>query len=175
MPAAAFVDRLNEQVGHEFAAHQQYVACAVFYDGETLPQLARFFYRQALEERGHAMMMVRYLLDADATVTIPGVTAPQTSFSDIVAPVALALEQERRVTEQINALAGTARDAGDYTSEQFMQWFIKEQVEEVATMSDLLRVVSRSEHDPMSIEDYLVREHPGEEGADPTAPRPAGE
>jgi ferritin len=175
MPAAAFVDRINEQVGHEFAAHQQYVACAVYYDGETLPQLARFFYRQALEERDHAMMMVRYLLDADATVTIPGVSAPQTEFADIVEPVALALEQERRVSEQINALAGTAREAGDYTSEQFMQWFIKEQVEEVATMSDLLRVVTRSQHDPMDIEDFLVREHPGAEGSDPTAPRPAGE
>jgi ferritin len=175
MPAAAFVNQLNEQVGHEFAAHQQYVACAVYYDGETLPQLARFFYRQALEERGHAMMMVRYLLDADATVTIPGVSAPQTDFADIVAPVTLALAQERRVTEQINALAGTAREAGDYTSEQFMQWFIKEQVEEVATMSDLLRVVSRSQLDPMAIEDFLVREHPGGEGSDPTAPRPAGE
>jgi ferritin len=175
MPAAAFVDRLNEQVGHEFAAHQQYVACAVYYDGETLPQLARFFYRQALEERGHAMMMVRYLLDADATVTIPGVSAPQTEFADIVEPVALALEQERRVTDQINALAGTAREAGDYTSEQFTQWFIKEQVEEVATMSDLLRVVRRSQHDPMAIEDFLVRELPGEDGSDPTAPRPAGE
>jgi hypothetical protein len=56
-----------------------------------------------------------------------------------------------------------------------MQWFIKEQVEEVATMSDLLRVVSRSQHDPMAIEDFLVREHPGAEGSDPTAPRPAGE
>ena len=175
MPAAAFVDRLNEQVGHEFAAHQQYVACAVYYDGETLPQLARFFYRQALEERDHAMMMVRYLLDADATATIPGVSAPQTEFADIVEPVALALEQERRVSEQINALAGTAREAGDYTSEQFMQWFIKEQVEEVATMSDLLRVVNRSQHDPMDIEDFLVREHSGEGAADPTAPRPAGE
>jgi ferritin len=174
MPAAAFVDRLNEQVGHEFAAHQQYVACAVYYDGETLPQLARFFYRQALEERDHAMMMVRYLLDADATVTIPGVTAPQVDFADLVAPVALALEQERRVSEQINALAATARDAGDYTSEQFMQWFIKEQVEEVATMSDLLRVVERSRDDPMEVENFMAREHPADAGEDPTAPHPAG-
>src|SRR3954452_2434380 len=174
MPAEDFVAKLNEQIAHEYAAHQQYVACAVFYDGETLPQLARFFYQQALEERDHAMMMVQYLLDADAAVTIPGVAAPQTSFSDIVAPVALALAQERRVTEQINALAATARAAGDYTSEQFMQWFIKEQVEEVATMSDLLRVVERSKDDPMDVENYLAREHGGGEAADPTAPQPAG-
>ena len=174
MPADTFVSRLNEQIANEFAAHQQYVACAVYYDAETLPQLARFFYRQALEERDHAMMMVRYLMDADADVRIPGVAAPKTGFGDIVAPVALALDQEKRVTEQINALAATAREAGDYTSEQFMQWFIKEQVEEVATMSDLLRVVERSADDPMSIEDYMFREHASSEGDDPTAPHAAG-
>jgi ferritin len=174
MPADAFVVQLNEQIANEFAAHQQYVACAVHYDGETLPQLARFFYRQALEERDHAMMMVQYLLDADAAVTVPGVAAPQTAFDDIVAPIALALAQERRVTEQINALAATARSAGDYTSEQFMQWFIKEQVEEVATMSDLLRVVERSRQDPMEVENFMAREHSGGAADDPTAPHPAG-
>jgi bacterioferritin B len=174
MPADAFVARLNEQIGHEFAAHQQYVACAVYYDSQTLPQLARFFYRQAVEERGHAMMMTQYLLDADAEAVIPGVAAPQTTFADIVEPVALALEQEKRVSDQINALAATAREAGDYTSEQFTQWFIKEQVEEVATMSDLLRVVERSRDDPMEIENFVAREHPGEEAEDPTAPHAAG-
>src|SRR4051812_16944845 len=174
MPAETFVSRLNEQIAHEFAAHQQYVACAVYYDAETLPQLARFFYRQAIEERDHAMMMVQYLVDADAEVTIPGVAAPQTAFGDIVAPVALALEQEKRVTEQINGLAATARAAGDYTSEQFMQWFIKEQVEEVATMSDLLRVVERSRDDPMEVENFMAREHPASDADDPTAPHPAG-
>jgi ferritin len=174
MPASAFVERLNEQIGHEFAAHQQYVACAVYYDGETLPQLAAFFYRQALEERDHAMMMVQYLLDADARVTVPGVSAPRVEFTDIVAPVGLALDQERRVSEQINGLAAIARQEGDYTSEQFMQWFIKEQVEEVATMSDLLRVVERSKDDPMAIEDFMFREHAGGPDDDPTAPHAAG-
>src|ERR671915_918858 len=175
MAADAFVSLLNEQIAHEYAAHQQYVACAVYYDAETLPQLARFFYAQALEERDHAMMMVQYLIDADAAVVIPGVSAPQVAFDDIVAPVALALEQEKRVTQQINALAGCARAEGDYTSEQFVQWFIKEQVEEVATMSDLLRVVERSRNDPMEIENYMAREHPGSDDSDPTAPHAAGD
>jgi ferritin len=174
MAADAFVSQLNEQIAHEFAAHQQYVACAVHYDGETLPQLARFFYRQALEERDHAMMMIQYLLDADAEVVIPGVAAPQVAFSDVVAPVSLALAQERRVTEQINALVSTARDERDFTSEQFMQWFVKEQVEEVATMSDLLRVVQRSQDDPMEIENFMAREHPDASGEDAMAPHVAG-
>ncbi len=173
MPDQSFADALNEQIANEFAAHQQYVAIAVHYDAETLPQLARFFYRQAIEERGHAMMMVQYLVDADAEVVIPGVAAPQTGFSDIVAPVALALEQEKRVTDQINGLAATAREAGDFTSEQFTQWFIKEQVEEVSSMSSLLTVVERARENPLLAEEYLARESAAE-AADPTAPHAAG-
>src|SRR3954469_20513922 len=101
MPDPAFVARLNEQIGHEFGASRQYVAAAVHYDSETLPRLAAFFYVQALEERQHALMMVQYLLDADAPVAVPGVDAPQTAFEDLTAPVRLALEQEKRVSDQI--------------------------------------------------------------------------
>ena len=75
-------------------------------------------------------------------MTIPGVAAPETGFSDIVAPVALSLEQERRVSDQIGELMGVAREENDYLSEQFTQWFLKEQVEEVSTMSSLLAVVA---------------------------------
>jgi bacterioferritin B len=174
MPDQAFVDRLHEQIGHEFAASQQYAAVAVYYEAETLPRLAAFFYRQALEERNHAMMMVKYLLDADVEAQIPGIAAPQTSFGDVVAPVALSLEQEKRVTSQINALASLAREQGDYTSEQFMQWFIKEQVEEVSSMSDLLRVVQRAKDNPLLAEEFLAREAVGDGGDDPTAPEAAG-
>lgn len=175
MPAKAFVDKLSEQVGYEFAASQQYIAVAVYYDSETLPRLAAFFYKQALEERNHAMMMVQYLLDADADFEIPGVKAPQTDFKDIVAPVALSLEQEKRVSDQIAELAKIARAEGDYQSEQFTQWFLKEQVEEVSTMSDLLRVVQRASDSPLLAEEFLARESLGEgEAEDPSAPSVAG-
>ena len=169
-----FIDKLNEQIGHEFAASQQYVAIAVHYDAETLPRLAAVFYAQAVEERNHAMMLVQYLLDVGEEVRIPGVEAPKTSFGDIAEPVALALDQEKRVSEQISALAGAAREEGDYMGEQFMQWFIKEQVEEVSSMSDLLAVVERSRENPMIVEEYIVRERPMGEAADPTAPAAAG-
>jgi ferritin len=175
MPASAFVERLNEQIGHEFAASQQYLAIAVYYDDDTLPRLAAFFYAQALEERSHALMMVQYLLDAGVEAPIPGVAGPLNDFDDVVAPVALALDQERRVSDQINGLAAIAREAGDYTSEQFMQWFIREQVEEVATMNDLLKVVERARDNPLLAEEYIAREGFGaNEGADPTAPPAAG-
>jgi len=173
MTAERFAKQLNAQIGNELAAHNQYLACAIYYDAETMPQMAAFFYGQALEERDHAMMMVQYLLDTDSEVTIPGVDAPLATFDDVVAPVQLALDQEKRVTEQINGLLKIAREESDFASEQFMQWFIKEQVEEVATMSDLLAVVTRNRDDIEDIEEYVAREAGGE-GADPTAPRIAG-
>jgi len=168
-----FHQRLNEQVASEFAASQQYVAIAVHYDAETLPQLAAHFYRQAVEERNHAMMMVQYLLDSGDEVTIPAVAAPQTTFADDVAPVALALEQEKRVTAQISQLAVTAREDGDLVAEQFMHWFLQEQREEVSSMSALLQVVERLRDNVMLVEDYLARESgaaaPLEAGAPPAA------
>ena len=174
MAASRFVERLNEQMANEFAASQQYVAAAVFYDARTLPRLAAFFYAQALEERDHAMMMVQYLMDAGADPVIPGVKDPVTTFEDLVTPVQVALDQERRVTDQISGLTQVAREENDFQSEGFMQWFLKEQTEEVATMSDLLAVVTRSADHPEAIEDYLAREQPGGVAADPTAPPVAG-
>ena len=169
-----FPDGLNEQVGHEFAASQQYVAIAVHYDAQTLPRLAAHFYRQAVEERNHATMIVQYLLDADERVLIPGVAAPQTEFADVVEPVRIALEQEKRVTEQISDLAKLARTEGDLVGEQFLHWFLQEQREEVSSMGALLTVVERSKDNVMLIEDYLARETVGDAGVDPGAPPAAG-
>ena len=169
-----FQEKLNEQIAHEFAASQQYIAIAVHYDARTLPQLAAHFYRQSLEERNHAMMMVQYLLDSDDDVTIPAVAAPQTSFPDDVAPVALALDQEKRVTAQISQLAVTAREQGDLVGEQFLHWFLQEQREEVSSMSALLQVVERLRDNVMLVEDYLARESGGANPLEAGAPPAAG-
>ncbi len=170
-----FADALNDQIGREFAASQQYVAIAVYYDSETLPQLAAHFYRQAVEERNHAMMIVQYLLDAGESAVVPGVEAPRTQFEDAVAPVALALEQEKQVTEQIAALARLARDEGELVGEQFLHWFLSEQREEVASMSDLLRLVERAaESNILLAEDSLARTGIGQDGPEASAPPAAG-
>ena len=174
MAEKSFADALNEQIANEFAASQQYVGAAVYYDGETLPRLAAFFYRQALEEREHAMMMIQYLLDVDEKVHIPDIKSQQTIYDDGVSPVRMALEQERRVGEEIYALFELAREVKDYRAEQFMQWFVKEQVEEVALMQDILNVVERAQENLLLAEDYIARENPGEGDGDPTAPPIAG-
>ena len=172
---ARFHDALNEQIAYEFGASQQYVAIAVYYDSQTLAQLAAHFYRQGVEERNHAMMMVQYLLDSDEDARIPGVEAPQTSFSDPVAPVALALEQEKRVTKQIADLVQLARTENDLVGEQFLHWFLEEQREEMASMSTLLDVVKRaSESNLLLVEDYLARTQVGDQGVSSSAPSAAG-
>jgi len=171
---ATFTERLNEQIAYEFAASQQYIAIAVHYDAETLPQLAAHFYRQAVEERNHAMMMVQYLLDSGDEAAIPAVAAPQVAFADDVAPVALALDQEKRVTAQISALAVTAREAGDLVAEQFMHWFLQEQREEVSSMSALLHVMERLRDNVMLVEDYLARESGAGNALEAGAPPAAG-
>jgi bacterioferritin B len=170
---ARFPQALNEQVGREFAASQQYVAIAAYYDSETLPQLAAHFYRQAVEERNHAMMIVQYLLDADEQVVIPGVDAPRTDFSGLAAPVELALEQEKTVTAQIVELSKLAREEGDLVGEQFLNWFLEEQREEVSSMSDLLNLVRRAgDANILLVEEYLARVGVGEDGGGPEANAP---
>jgi ferritin len=167
-------DLLTEQIGHEFFASQQYVAIAVWYDQQALPQLASHFYAQAVEERNHALMIVQYLMDREADVVIPGVPPVRNDFGSVVDPLELALAQERTVTSQFEALIALARAENDYLGEQFMHWFLKEQVEEVASMATLLQVAQRVGENVMLLEDYLARESGGGEGADPTAPSAAG-
>jgi bacterioferritin B len=169
-----FLDLLQAQIRLEFNAHQQYVALAVWFDGQDLPRLASHFYRQALEERNHAMMIVQYLIDQDIKVAVPGVDEVKNEFSSARELVALALDQEKQVTEDIIALAKTARDEGDYLGEQFLQWFLKEQLEEVSSMSTLLAVVDRAGDNLFHVEDWLARESVGNNGNDPLAPRTAG-
>jgi bacterioferritin B len=167
-----FSEALNDQIAAEFAASQQYVAIAVHYDAQTLPTLAAHFYRQAVEERNHAMMIVQYLLDANLDAQIPGVEAPRTSFEDDRAPVALALEQEKVVTEQIARLVEIAREEHDHVGEHFLGWFLDEQREEVASMTSLLAVIDRATTTNMLlVEDYLARIGPS--ASEPSSPSPA--
>lgn len=164
---------LREQIRSEFTASQQYVAIAVYFDGADLPRLAAHFYAQAVEERNHAMMLVQYLLDRDIDVEIPGIDGVQNQFDTPAQALRLSLDQERTVTEQVTRLASVAREEGDYLGEQFMQWFLKEQVEEVATITTLVRISERAGANLFHLEDFVARELSAA-SSDPTAPKAAG-
>ena len=173
MTKSKFNDLLSLQVGNEFSASQQYIAVAVWFANQDLPQLAKYFYRQSVEERNHAMMMVQYMLDRDLPVSIPGVPNVRNDFTSVTEPLALALQQEKEVTRNIEDLFRAARTEKDALGEQFMLWFLKEQVEEVASMSTLLNIAERAEN-LFDIENFVARETVGDGGRDANAPVAAG-
>ncbi len=158
MPSERFVEALNDQIGREFVAAHQYTAIGAYYERLTFPRLAKFFYEQADEERGHAMKMVRYLNDTRSDLSLGQISAPKSDFADHVEPIRLSLEHEEKVTIAIGRLYEIARETNDYASESFMQWFVDEQVEEEASMGGLLQVAERARESPMMLEEFLARD-----------------
>ena len=154
------IDAINEQIGNEFSAMLQYFAISAHFDAETLPGLSEHFAKQAEEEKEHALRFIRYVTATGARVNIPAIPASQCGFKHAEEAVALSLEQEKRVTAQINALVHIAKEESDYTSDNFLQWFVQEQLEEVSSMQDLLSVVKRAgEGNLLLVEEYLARKN----------------
>ena len=152
---------LNEQVGHEFGASLQYVAIAAYFDSDNLPELAAHFYRQADEERDHAMRFVNYVVDAGGKVALLAVLAPKSGFASAEEAVKLSVDWELTVTRQINALVDLAIKETDHTTQNFLQWFVTEQLEEVSSMERLLSMIRRAGSNLLFVEDYLARQGGG--------------
>jgi ferritin len=151
------IDAINEQIGYEFSASLQYFAIAAHFASEALPQLSQHFFQQAEEEKGHALRFIKYVVDAGGRVIIPGIDAPQSKFKTAEAAVKLSLDQEIKVTHQINALVELARSKNDYITINFLQWFLTEQLEEVSSMDNLLKILQRAGNDLLQADEYLAR------------------
>lgn len=157
---------INAQVGAEFAASLQYVSIATYFDADDLPQLAAFFYRQAEEEKAHAMKFAHYVVEAGGQVRIPAIAETKYDFNTAEECAQLALDWETDVTKMINNLMEIAVNDKDYISQQFLAWFVTEQLEEIATMSTLLRTIQRAGSNILWVEDFLARNPIVEEGAE---------
>lgn len=148
---------INKQIGAEFGASLQYLAIATHFDGMALKKLAGLFYKQAEEEKEHAMKFVKYLVDTGGDVIIPQVAAPKATFETVEEAVKLSLDWEMDVTRMINGLYDIARTKNDYAGQNFLDWFVAEQVEEVNSMDNLLKVVRRvGEKNIIMMEAYLA-------------------
>jgi ferritin len=121
---------MNAQIGREFGASLQYVNIASYFDADSLPQLAAFFYRQAEEEKMHAMKFVHYIVDAGGQVRVPSVGGPKYDFQSAKEAVQAALNWEVEVTRQINELMDLAIEQKDHIGQDFLRWFVTEQLEE---------------------------------------------
>ena len=147
---------INEQVGHEFGASLEYVNIASYFESEDMLRFAQIFFDQSDEEREHAMKFVRYLLDTGAKVAIPAIPAARSEFSSAEDAVAAALKWEETVTEQINGLMDIAREEKDYIAQEFLNWFVNEQLEEISKMSTILNIIRRAGDNLLMAETYVM-------------------
>ena len=148
---------INKQIGAEFAASFQYTSIASYFDSDDLPQLAAFFYRQADEEHMHAMKFQHFLIEAGGQVRIPAIPETKFEFESAEECAQLALNWENDVTAMINGLMDIAVKDRNYIAQQFMNWFVAEQLEEIATMNTLLNTIRRAGNNLLWVEDYLAR------------------
>ena len=153
----AMADLMNAQVGNELGASNQYVQIASYFDGESLSKLAKFFYKQAEEEREHAMKFVHYLMDVSTALSVPAIPAAKTDIGTAEKAFEMSLGWEQEVTGQINAMMDLAVQEKDYASQAFLQWFVTEQVEEVSSMERMLQIVRKAgEKNLLMVEAYLT-------------------
>jgi bacterioferritin B len=129
---------LNTQLGLEFGAHLQYLAIAAYFDRRNLENLAEFFYGQAEEEKEHGLKILKHISYAGGIVQIPSVKAPHNDFGSTQAALNLFLEQEAANTQRFLDMSKLALSEGDFSTFNFLQWFVTEQVEEMATANKLL-------------------------------------
>jgi len=155
----ALNDAINAQIGHEFQASMEYVQMAVYFDEEGFKKLAKMFYKQAEEEREHAMKFIEYLVDTGGKVAIPAIPAPKTDYSSVEEVFKTALDWELIVTDNINKIRHIAEQEKDYAAQQFLDWYHDEQIEEVSTMDNLLKIARRvGEKNIIMLEAYLSHE-----------------
>jgi bacterioferritin B len=146
----------NEEIGLELFASNQYLNMSAFLEAQPLKKLAAMFAKQADEERGHALKFVKYLNDVGGTVIIPAIAAPAYSFKSVEEVIQKSLEWEIEVTNRVNAMMTMAIEQKDYAAQDFLRWFVTEQVEEVSTMDNLLKIVKAAgDRSLIMVEAYL--------------------
>ncbi|MBP7228642.1 MAG: ferritin [Longilinea sp.] len=147
---------INDQITHEMIASQQYAQIATYFESLALKKLAALFYKQADEERQHALKFLHYLAETGGDIALQSVPAPKTKFASVEEAVKLSLDWEWEVTRRINALMDIAVEQKDYLGQDFLRWFVTEQLEEITTMENLLKIVQQAgERNLIMLEAYL--------------------
>jgi ferritin len=170
LPSPKIAAALNEQVGMEMSASIKYDSIASHFASEGLPRLAAYFFKQATEERMHAHKFIKYLLDTGGRVEIPAIPKPPHHFKFAKDAVKFALEGENEVTRAIHQLMDAATTEKDYSTANFLQWFIAEQVEEVATIEQLLKIVERAGESGLLLVEEMVTKGVSSRGEPQSAP-----
>ena len=130
---------LNNQVNMEWYSAYLYLDIYSYYTDKNLNGFGNWFLVQTQEERDHAMLFTRYLLNNSEQVILQDVKAPQNQFEDFRAPAETAFRHEQQVTQSINTIYAAAYEIKDFRTMQFLDWFVKEQGEEEKNTEDILK------------------------------------
>lgn len=129
---------LNDQIKYEAMASMDYLAMASWADAEGYGGIANFFYTQSEEEREHMLKLVKFMNERGGTVNIPALDEPKDDFTSLASLFQKFLTSEEFVTEKINIIIDECLNQKDYNTNNFMQWYVTEQLEEEATARTLL-------------------------------------
>ncbi len=151
-------EALNTQIGNEMGNSTQYIAIASYFEGEGLGLLAKVYFTQADEERDHAMRFVKFVLDAGGRVSIPAIPEPRNRFESATDAAQLAYDSEKRTTRQIYDLVDLAATEKNHITTNFLQWFVAEQLEEMASADKRLTVIRRAGPNVLMVEAYLAHD-----------------
>jgi bacterioferritin B len=146
---------INRQIGHELANSNQYLSIASYFEGECLFGLAKIYFKQATEERDHALKFVRFVLDTGGKVAIPQLPAPRSEFKSAEDAARAALDSEVVTTRQIYELVELASAEKNHIAVNFLQWFVSEQLEEMSSAETRLSVIRRAGPSVLMVEAYL--------------------
>ena len=130
---------LNEQITKEFYSAYIYLDFSIYYEAQGLDGFANWYMIQAQEERDHAMLFLKYLQNNGEKVDIGVIDKPDKKLDSLMAPLKAGLEHEQYVTSLINDIYGAAYDVKDFRTMQFLDWFVKEQLEEEKNAEDMIK------------------------------------
>jgi len=142
---------LNYQMNFEFLSAHYYLAMASYFEDQDLSGFAHFFIVQAEEERFHAMKFYNFINEMDERATIQSISEPKNEFKSYIDVFETALSHEKEVTKRIYNLMDIATEEREHATVSFLRWFIDEQVEEEATMKNIIKKLQRIGNDSHAI------------------------
>ena len=135
---------LNDQILKEASSSQYYLAMASWAENNGLNGTSKFMYTHSDEERFHMLKLVKFVNERGGKAVIPAISQPPTEFDNLKSVFELLLKHEISVTESINNLVDICLQEKDYTTHNFVQWYVSEQLEEEAlarTILDKLKLI----------------------------------
>ena len=142
---------LNEQIAKELYSAYLYLDFSIYYEAEGLDGFANWYMIQAQEERDHAMLFLKFLQMAGEKVTLGAIDKPDKELTSLMDPLKAGLEHEKYVTSLINDIYAAAYDVKDFRTMQFLDWFVKEQLEEEKNAEDMIKKMELFGSDPKGL------------------------